>query len=278
MRTVQLGLAVAAAALLPVPASLAGPVFGAASYNASMTFLDGGPGTTMTLAWDGTNYYSASGGGGGSPIQKYDAAGNLLASTPPSPGIDFRSVFTNGANQLLARGFNSGVIRVQSATFGVFNPFVPLSGIADAQSAVVMNSGFTEYLARTGTLLQRWDLAGNALASVTLSANPCPAYPEERGLAAAGGYLLTYCGQTVYAYDSLGALIDQATLVGAGTGFDSYFSYSFANGKFWVVDRAGGAWRGYDIGLGNGGPVPEPGVLVLLGLGLAGLGLRRRLG
>jgi len=272
----ELALGLAAAMSLGTPAAFAGPVFGAASYNAVMTFQDGGPGTTMTMAWDGTNYYSATGGGPSSPIVKYDAAGNVVASTSPSPGIDFRSVFTNSANDLLARGFSSNTIYKQTGTFGVFNSLLTLNGgLLDAQSAVVLNTGNTEYIARHFTTVSRWDLAGNSLAAVTLSSDPCPSYPEERGIAAAGGYLLTYCGQTVYAYDTSGSLLDQATLVAAGTSFDSHFSYSFANDMFWVVDAAHGTWRGYDIGLSNA-QAPEPGTLALLGLGLAGLAASRR--
>jgi hypothetical protein len=270
-------LIAATALLLPAIAPLAAPVFGAPSYNAVMTFQDGGPSTTMTMAWDGTNYYSGTGGGAGSPMVKYDAAGNIIASISPTPGIDFRSVFTNGANDLLARGFASNTIYKQTATFGTFAALLTLNGGSlDPQSAVVLNSEETEYIARYQNTVSRWDLTGNALPAVTLAGGPVfTGYPSDRGIAAAGGYWLTFDNQTVYAWDYSGNLLDSALLNGAGTSFDSHFSYSYANDMFWVVDQAGGTWRGYDIDLSNA-QVPEPGTLALLGLSLAGLAASRR--
>ncbi len=199
----------------------AGPVFSSASYNASMTFLDKNPGTTMTLAFDGTNYYSGSGGGSSSPIAKYDASGNFIASTSPTPGIDFRSVFTNSSNDVLARGFASSAIYKQTSTFGTFTQVLTLgSPTPDVQSAVVLNSQGSEYISRVVATVNRWDLAGNALAQVTLTGSPtvtATGYPSGRGIAAAGGYWLTYAAQTVYAWDYSGNLLDSALLNGAGT-------------------------------------------------------------
>lgn len=260
----------------------AGPVFSSASHNASITFQDQNPSTTMTMAFDGTNYYSASGGYLASPIAKYDASGNFIASTAPTPGIDFRSVFTNSANEVLARGCcdvsGGNAIYKQTSTFGVFTQLLTLGSPGpDFQSAVVLNSEGTEYIARNSATVKRWDLAGNALAAVTLTGGPtATGYPSERGIAGAGGYWLTYFNQTVYAWDYAGTLLDSTMLNGAGTSFDSDFSYSFANNKFWVVDNAGGTWRGYDIGLANGGAVPLPGTLALLLAGLIGINATRR--
>lgn len=264
----------------------AGPVFSSASYNASTTFKDGAFGTTMGLAFDGTNYYSANGGGRTSPLVKYDASGNVLGSLSPTPGIDFRSIFTNSSNELFARGCcdSSGgkTIYKQDATFGNFTAYVTLQGPApDFQSAVVLDSSGTEYISRTDTDVRRWDLNGNALSSVTLNnagvAN-AGGYPFDRGIAAAGGYWLTFVNQTLYAWDVTGALVDSTSLAGSGTTFHSGFSYSFANDMFWVVDTANGTWRGYDVGLtnDNGNAVPLPGTLPLALLGLVAVASVRR--
>src|SRR5450830_665063 len=92
-------------------------LFAQSSYNATTTFTDRNPGTTMTLAYDGTNYYTSSGGSLISPYAQYDSAGNFIANASPKPDIDFRSVFTNSSNDLLARGFGNNQI-FQQSSFG----------------------------------------------------------------------------------------------------------------------------------------------------------------
>src|ERR1017187_4077486 len=126
----------------------AGAVFGQASYNAVFTFTDALPSTTMTVAFDGTNYYSSSGGGSGSPYAEYDASGTLIGTN--SPGIDFRSVFTDASGNLYARGYASNQIWKQTA-FGSFSPYVTLTGGSlDDQSAVVLNTAGTGDISASG--------------------------------------------------------------------------------------------------------------------------------
>jgi hypothetical protein len=55
--------ALIAASLAVSFSAAAGPVFSAANLNASQTFRDALGPTTMTLAYDGSSYWSASGGG-----------------------------------------------------------------------------------------------------------------------------------------------------------------------------------------------------------------------
>ena len=49
------------------------------------------------------------------------------------------------------------------------------------------------------------------------------------------------------AWDSDGNRLDTTVLNGAGQRFDSHFSLSYTNDKFWVVDSAGGQWLGYSV-------------------------------
>lgn len=262
--------AIAAIALTGASLTAHANVFTQASYTASTTFTDHNPSTTMTLAWDGSKYYTASGGGTGSPYSEYDAAGNFIAQN--HPGIDFRSVFTDGSGDLLARGYAGRTIYKQNS-FGSFSTLTTLNGGSlDAQSAVVLNGSDTEYLAQSGGTVDTWDLSGNFTGAFTLAGfgGAQGAYPQGRGIAAVGNEILTYYNQTLTAWSLSGQNLGSTTLVGAGTGFDSGFSYSYANNKFWVVDGAGGTWRGYDVGL-SGAVVPEPGSVAIMGIGLVGL-------
>jgi uncharacterized repeat protein (TIGR01451 family) len=113
------------------------------NFMASTTFTDGLGETTMPLAFDGTNFWSSSGGGpSGNRFARYDAAGTLLNTY--APGLDFRSVFTTATGTVLARAYNDPVIYQQNAP-GVFvNSGVTLTGgTLDNQSAVVLNGAGT---------------------------------------------------------------------------------------------------------------------------------------
>lgn len=282
----------ATAALLLVAAGPASAgVFTAPSYAADVTFADQLGSTTMTIAFDGTSYWSSTGGNtGGVRYARYDAAGNPVATY--SPGLDFRSVFTApGGGTVYARPFADDTIYVQTAP-GVFAASATLSvpgltgtGPSGDQSAVVFNSAGTELLAATGGVVYRWDVAGSALPSVTLNGfgalNNEGDYPQHRGVAAAGGYWLTYSEGVLSAWNpATGDRLDTTVLTGAGTSFDSHFSLSYANGRVFVADGPGGTWRGYNVGFVPAA-VPEPGSLALAGAGAAGLlgaRLRRRAG
>lgn len=224
------------------------------SYNASKTFPDALGGATMTLTWDGTNFWSSSGNNTfGARYAQYSAAGGLINTY--SPGIDFRSVFTKGGvAPVYAREYASPVIRVQTAP-GVFTNDVTLSGgILDAQSDVVFNGTSTEFVAMIAGTVSRWALNGTFLGYVTLSGfgslNSENTYPQNRGIAVTpNACYLTYSNGVLSSWDALGSRVDTAVLTGAGMTFDAYFSLSYAAGKVWIVDAAGGTWRGYNVGL-----------------------------
>jgi hypothetical protein len=175
----------------------------------------------------------------------------LLASY--SPGLDYRSVFTRADGTLLARAYNSGVIYQQTSP-GVFvSSGVTLTGgTLDAQSSVVLNGASTEFQAMSGGVVSRWSTNGAYLGSVTLSGfgslSGENVYPQNRGLGVLGDLWLTYGGNGILSiWDTTGNRVVQAALPGAGTTTYSDFSFSFCNGKVFIVDTAGGKWRGYDL-------------------------------
>lgn len=224
------------------------------SYDASMTFQDALAETSMTLAWDGTSFWSCSGGSpGGDRLAQYTAAGALVKKYQPN--LDFRSVFTvgGGAMPVYARAYSSNQVLKQTLP-GVFVLHATLQGgTLNEQSAVVWNPAGTELVAFHAGVISRWTAAGTAIGTITLkgwgSQNDEDQYPQDRGIVVAGKYYLTYANGVLSAWDGSGTRVSDTVLSGAGKGFDSHFSLSYAKGMVWVVDQPGGTWRGYDVGL-----------------------------
>jgi MYXO-CTERM domain-containing protein len=250
-------------------ATAASAQFANSNYNESMIFTDGGGSTSMTLAFDGTNFWSATGGGQNFPMHQYDAAGNWQATYNPGP--DFRSIFTDGSN-VYARSFSDPTIYFQNAPGSMVPALTLNGGFLDSQAGVVFTG--SEYIANNYGSLDRWDAAGNYVGSTPLSGfggmNNEANYPQGRGVAYAGGYYLTYSEGVLSAWDAAGNRTDTTILNNAGQGFDAHFSLSWADNKVFVVDAAGGSWRGYDVG------IPAPGAAGLLGLAGIAAGRRRR--
>jgi hypothetical protein len=261
--SVTLGLTVAngsgcsAATSINVPI-ISGPVSATGSsfrtnYFASLTFTNGLPATTMPIAFDGTNYWSCSGGTTtGLRLARYDTNGVLLSTY--APGLDFRSVFTDGTGLVLARAYSDRTIYLQS-TPGVFvaSGVTLNGGTLDAQSSVVLNGSATEYIAMSAGVVSRWDTAGNYLGAVNLQGFGIVSgengTPQSHSLATFGDFWLTYNGAGILSvWEATGTRLAQITLSGAGTSSDSSWGFSYCNGKAFVVDSATGLWRGFDVG------------------------------
>jgi hypothetical protein len=218
------------------------------SYDAAMTFTDGGAGgaTSMTVCFDGTNFWSNNGGFPSNPVHEYDSNG-VLQNTYDVP-LDQRSIFTD-ASRVYIRPYADSTIYFQESP-GVFSPHVVLSGGSlESQAAVVYTR--SEYISNNFGNVDRWDSDGNHIGTVTLagygSQDNEAEYPQGRGIAYGGGYYLTYSNGVLSAWDEDGNRLDTTILNGAGTTFDSHFSLSYADDKVWVVDGPAGQWRGYQV-------------------------------
>ncbi len=231
-------------------------VFSSDSFAETFSFLDAGAleQTRMNMTWDGVYYWSSSGGSSsGNRISQFDAAGVWLADY--APGRDVRSVFTigDGTAPTYLRAYGSADLEVQTSP-GTYGAYLTLSGGSlDAQSAVVWDPTRDQFVAFEGGTLSRWDATGTnqpAIAFSGFGVGTEDVYPQNRGVAVTpGGCYLTFADGQVSSWDETGARLDTATLIGVGSSFDSYFSFSYANGMVFVIDDALGTWRGYDVGM-----------------------------
>jgi hypothetical protein len=250
--SVTLGLSVFNASGCSTNTSINVPIVTGFSVHTNLTFTNAIITVTMGIAFDGTNYWDCSGNSpSGIRLGRYTSSGLPIATY--SPGLDFRSIFTKADGTVLARAYNTNVIYQQTSP-GVFaNSGISLTnGTLDPQSSVVLNGAGTEYDATSGGVVSRWSTNGSYLGSIKLqgfgSVSGETTSPQSRGLAAFGNVWLTYNGGgVVSAWDFSGNRVFQTVLPGAGTSFDSDYSFSYCNGKVFIVDVAGGKWRGYDI-------------------------------
>ena len=177
--------------------------------------------------------------------------GALIATY--SPGLDFRSLTTKADGTLLARTYNSGVIYQQTSP-GVFaSSGVTLTGgILDRQASFVLNGAGTEFNDMSSGVISRWSTNGTYLGTVNLIGYGAIAgenvYPQNRGLAVMGNLWLTYNGTNILSiWDAAGNRIAQVALPSAGTSLDAGFSFSYCNGKVFIMDNSGGTWRRFDL-------------------------------
>ena len=219
------------------------------NYTAGQTFTDSLASTTIGLAFDGTNFWSITGGNtGGNRLARYTSAGVFVAAY--APGIDFRSLFTDAGGILYARGFSSLNI-LRQTTPGVFVTNVVLTGaVLASQASVVLNGNGDEYLALNSGVVSRWSTNGSFLGTVTLVGFGAVAgensSPQNTRLAVAGQNWLTYhTDRTLSVWSTDGQRVATTTLTGAGTTATSAYSLSHAAGKAWIIDADSSIWRSF---------------------------------
>ncbi|MBV1862021.1 MAG: hypothetical protein KUG77_26605 [Nannocystaceae bacterium] len=227
--------------------------FAADLFDANTTFAAAAlAGTSIGMAWDGSNLYSVSGGGvSGDRAAQHGADGTVNAVFAPT--LDFRSVFTRGdaTEPVYARGFSDSTLSVMGAP-GVFADDVTLAVAEpslDSQSGVLWNDDSDEFVALTLGVVLRWSADGTFVGITTLQGlGDDPAeldFPSNRSLAWAQGCYLTYADGVVSSWDIDGQRVDMATLTGAGENEAAELTLSYANGEVFIGD--GTDWRGFVV-------------------------------
>ena len=186
-------------------------------------------------------------------LAQHDAGGALVQIY--QPGVDWRAVFVKevGVGPVYARAYSSAQIQVMTNPGQFANDVLLVGGQLDAQSAIAFDETQREFVAlNPNGDVQRWDETGAFLGVVTLvgygNQGTESAYPQHRGVAWACDHYLTYSDGVLSAWDSgTGTRVSTTTLTGAGQSFDSYFSLSYAEDRVFIVDQAGGQWRGYPV-------------------------------
>lgn len=249
-----------------------------ALYSADITLQDSIDPILMGIAFDGTHYWTASGGlTTGTRLAQYDDMGNAIASFTDI-NMDFRSITTDASGTLIARRYAQYTLEEQGSPPGSFTQGVTLSGgyVGDQATVVLNRSG--QYVSMLYGMVYTWDASGSLTSSFRLDGFYGATNPALMRVAVMGDYILTLANQTLSAWDYSGTLVGETSLQDAGIGETADWSLSYTNDHVFVAD-ATGLWRGYQVELQTA-TVPEPSALggTLLGLLCLPYVYRRRRG
>lgn len=286
-------LLVALAALSPAHADTEERgVFTSDTFKSDMTLIKAaknrkaGPNHTVGpvpagVAWDGASLWSAAGGATDTVnLLRWSKSGRSIKGAH-TPQLDIRAIWTqaNGPEApLFANAYDDEKVYVRKADGSFEETGVSLvGGSKDTDSPILFRPNALPEDPAAGVLVAH-DGAGALLEFDAADGKffrdvPLNSYGSEPGetewpaytrfaVADVGPqgrfFYLTYAGGRVHAWDSEGMRAGGAVLEGAGEDEMSCHSFSFANGRAWVLDTSSGSWLGYKLSFEDPPPAKKP--------------------
>jgi len=207
----------------------------------------------ISLTFDGTNYWTITGGYAPYAVTKYDAAGNPAGqweitldgrSIAYNPGDGKLYVKDYGTNSLYALTNISGGSYLYAAVPGFTNKF------QNSQSKIAFSPGGEYVYDALSGKVRKYELStGNTVETITLAGYP-GGFPEDVQIGTDGTYLFALRNSTVMAYYMNGSFVKDIPGL-ANDLFYTQWSYSRTDGRIWVFDvengEQNGIWKGYNV-------------------------------
>ena len=212
------------------------------------------PWTTMSVAYSNGDYYVAYGGGATAPLLEVAPNGTILNQAPPSPAIDFRSLFTDASGDIFARGGSGNVIYEETGGFGQFSalPFTlneTLGYALNPQEQVVLDYTTGHLIGNDNGTVTEWSSqTGSIIETVTLNGYTPSTYGSSSNIADYDGHWYTYSQGVVTEWDpNTGNAIASQTVPGVNPANTSDYGFGIANGYLFIGDKSAGTFTAFQL-------------------------------
>jgi len=207
----------------------------------------------LSMTFDGTNYWTITGGYAPFKVTKYDNAGNHIGQW--TIALDGRTIAHNpGDGKLYVKDYGTNSLYVLNGTSGSDYLYSAVPGFTnkfqDTQTKIAFSPDGLYLYDNANGQVGKYELAtGNTVETITL-AGYSGGFPEAYQIGTDGTYLFSLKNSTVMAYNMSGSFVKAIPGL-ANDLFYTQWSYSNTESLIWVFDVANGeqdgVWKGYDI-------------------------------